>query len=170
MPQFNRCRILGEVREEPAQTIPRGVVTMKAGGKLKEDASEFPCRSQRSDTLLEDSQILRQDRRFSVGEVLPGLHGEFKAWGRAFCPAFRRFGVAGVIEGRIDFDRIEVTGIEAKLVGLSERIEDTGPRSGAGARRIAPTARADPPDAGVIAFRRLLRERWQERQWASPYP
>ena len=99
----------------------------------------------------------------------PDFDGEFEAWRGAIRATFRCLWITGMIKRRIDFDRIEVPGIETKLVSLLQGIENAGPGSRTGSGWIAPAAGADPPDACVSAFR-LWRERWQEGQQVSPYP
>ena len=155
MSQLHRSGVLRKTREQPSQSIPRAVVAMKARWKLKKNAAQFPGSRQRCNPLFENANVARQDRRGRVRELLPALDREFEAGRCALRPSFRGFRIARVIEGRIDLDGVEVAGIETKFVGFPERIENPGPRPRTGARRIAPTAGANPPDTGVIAFRRL---------------
>ena len=75
-----------------------------------------------------------------------------------------------MIEGGIDFYRVEIPRVKPQFVDFTKWVKNAGPGSGTGTRRIAPAAGSDPPDAGVIAFLRLWQERWLQGQEVSPYP
>jgi hypothetical protein len=155
MTQLDSGRVLRKFSEQTSKFVASAVVTVKARWKLKKETSELPGFSNGRNAFFENLNIARQTRRCRVRELLPEFYCEFELIRRAFCPARSSLGITRVVERRIDFNSVEVAGIETKLVDFPERIENAGPGARTGSRRIAPAAGANPPDAGVIAFRRL---------------
>ena len=128
---------------------------MKTCRELEENAAKPSGRRDWRDPLFERRDICGQNRLAVVRELLPGLDRELELSRRARNPALRCFGSAWAIESGIHFDGIEIPRIELQFVAFFEGIEDSGPRAGTAARRIAPAAGSNAPDSRVIAFLQL---------------
>src|SRR5262249_48245998 len=99
----------------------------EAGRKLKQDATELVRIDQRRYPLLELFHLLRSPVAFLMRKLLPGFHRELEVGRRPFRPILCCLRSAWPVKRGVDFDGVEVAGIEFEFVDLRERIKDSGP-------------------------------------------
>ena len=99
----------------------------EAGGKLKQQAAQFGRLHQGHDSRLEFFDLCRGPFMITMRELLPDLHREFKIVRCALSPALCASWITRPVERRIDFNGVEIPGIEFQLISFQQRVEDTGP-------------------------------------------
>ena len=153
MPQLDGFWVILKSAEQSFQTVHRFRSVLEACGKLKQQTSELFRLRQRRDAGSEFLHFRPGPFGLTVRELLPQLDCKFEIVRRPLSPAFGCLGATGPIERGIDLDDVEVPRVKLQLVGFLEGVKNAGPRTGAGTRRITPTARTNADDArGIRRF------------------
>ena len=139
MPEIHECRILLEGSSEFRQIRSSLPDVRERGRELDDKTVKFVASFQRVEQR-EGGMKVRLKRVQRVGESAKELHGEDKGWiagniGQPTQCVPRAEG--GTVERRIDFDKIEVPGVEFQL---SESIPDPGGIKELVKRREIPSA------------------------------